>query len=171
MHIIFTKAATGADIAVRRADGSSADSFLPAKGPVPHDAVHYFVERELGVAKGFWGLVAAGHHPEDIAEMAKQAGHASAKRAEAPDPSFVEAIQVERIVEAFEADHWSGGRGDPAQLSYLADAGCAQSLVPPFPLDAGTVARVRAAIADFAARWAVIAPGDSMSLDWDAEAS
>lgn len=171
MYIIFTKAAAGANIAVRRADGSSAVSFLSAKGPVPHDAVHYFVERELGFAHGFWGLVAVGHHPDDIAEMAKQAGHASAKRAEAPDPSFVEAIQAERIVEAFEADHWGGSCGDPAQVTYLADAGCAQSLVPSFPFDADKVARVRVAIADFATRWAAIAAGDSIGLDWGSEPS
>ncbi len=32
-----------------------------------NDAVHVFVERELGLKDAFWGMVKAGRHPEEIA--------------------------------------------------------------------------------------------------------
>lgn len=170
MNIELVKAAKGAAIRVRRDDGSQVETFLPAKGPVPHDAVHYFVERELGFDDAFWGLVAAGHHPEAIADIAKASGHASAKRADIPVPSFVPAIQVERIVEAFEADHWSGGMGDPAGLVSMARSGCEQSQVEPVEIDEAQIERIRAGIADFASGWAQLPQGGSMTLVWDSSA-
>ena len=82
MRITFVKGQRSDRIHVQRPDGSEVTTELPHKGPTPHDAVHVFVERGLGLTRGFWGLIAEGHHPEIIAEMAKQAGHPSAKRGE-----------------------------------------------------------------------------------------
>ncbi|WP_305016849.1 isocitrate lyase/phosphoenolpyruvate mutase family protein [Mycobacterium tuberculosis] len=53
------------------------ETTFPKKGFIPHDAVHVFVERELGLKDAFWGMVKAGRHPEEIAgtltEFADQA--------------------------------------------------------------------------------------------------
>jgi hypothetical protein len=166
VRITITKGQSEDRLDIDRDDGSRVSTIFPHKGPIPHDFVHLAVESELGFDRGFWGMVAAGHHPEAIQEMAKAAGHASAKRAEVPAEDFVEAIQAERIVEAFEADHWSGGAGDPTSVSYMAEAGCAQSLVAAPPLDDATVARVRARIAAFAEDWAQLATGQSMTVEW-----
>jgi len=166
MRISITKGDTEDRLDMERADGSRASTRFPHKGPIPHDFVHYAVESELGFDRGFWGLVEAGHRPEDIQEMAKAAGHASAKRAEMPAADFVSAIQAERIVEAFEADHWSGGAGDPAGVTYMAQAGCAQSLVPPPAMDDSAVTRIRDRIANFSARWAALGPGETIVLEW-----
>jgi hypothetical protein len=167
VRITITKGKDDDRLDIHRGDGSSVATRFPHKGPIPHDYVHYAVERELGLETGFWGLVAAGHHPEDIQEIAKSAGHASAKRAKVPHEGFVAAIQSERIVEAFEADHWSGGSGDAAGLIFMAEAGCSQSLVAlPPALDDSAVARIRQRITDFASRWATLTPGGSISLDW-----
>jgi len=167
MRITITKGDKDDRLDVERSDGSSVSTRFPHKGPLPHDVVHCAVEGELGFDKGFWGLVADGHHPEDIQDMAKQAGHSSAKRAEVPAAHFAQAIQAERIVEAFEADHWSGGQGDPAGVIYMAASGCDQSLVPPVAtLDAAMVERIRGRIAEFNSRWSVLPVGHSLSLDW-----
>lgn len=168
MRIRFTKGEGDDRVEMVRPDGSTVSTRFPHKGPIPHDFVHYAVEIELGLTRGFWGLVAAGHHPEEIAVLAKAAGHASAKRASSPDPGFIEAIQAERIVEAFEADHWSGGTGDPAGVAYMADAGCSQSLVPAADLNDRLVCLIRARIADFAGRWSGLAVGQSIEVDWPA---
>lgn len=169
MLITITKGKTDDRLDVERPDGSLVSTTFPHKGPIPHDFVHYAVERELGMERAFWGLVAAGHHPEEIQALAKAAGHASATRAAVPDMEFVPAIQAERTVEAFEADHWSGGAGDPVGVSAMAEAGCAQSQVPPPPrLDADAIARIRARIAEFAQSWAALAPGQSVTLQWQA---
>lgn len=165
MEIAITKFARTDAIAITRADGSRANTTLPKKGPVPHDAVHLFVEQELGLTRGFWGMVAAGHHPEDLLELAKAAGHASAKRADVPDPSIVELLQAERIVECFEADLWSGG-GEDADLLEIAATACAYSHVP-LPLIAdGALGRIRAALGAFAREWSAAGEGHVARLNW-----
>lgn len=138
---------------------------LPKKGPVPHDVVHLLVESELGIADGFWGLLARGADPVALAGMAKAAGHASARRASVPDPSIVPIVQAERIVEAFEADLWTGG-GDNDSLRAMAAAGCEQSLVPMPELGDSAVDGIRGRIADFHARWAALAIGGAVESRW-----
>ena len=166
MRITITKGEKDDRLEMERPDGSHASTRFPHKGPIPHDFLHYAVESELGFDRGFWGLVESGHHPEEVQDIAKVAGHASAKRAQVPAGDFVAAIQAERIVEAFEADHWSGGAGDASGIIYMANAGCEQSLVPPAPMDEQAVERIRSRIADFTGRWKAIAPGDSIVLEW-----
>ena len=101
MRIAITKGASGDRIAVTRPDGSRADFGFPRKGPYPHDAFHFFVERELGLTRGFWGLIASGMAPDAVQELASAGGHASAKRAGTPDPAIIELVQAERLVECF----------------------------------------------------------------------
>ena len=148
-------------IAIERADGSRADTSIPHKGPFPHDAMHYAVERELGLARGFWGLVADGHHPDDLAAMAKAAGHASASRAGVPEAHIVELLQAERLVECFEADLW-GGPSDGETLRSVYDAACASSHVPCLPLDDLCIAAIRASVARLSAEWQC----GRLELDW-----
>jgi hypothetical protein len=170
MRITLTKGDIEDRLHIERADGSRASTVFPHKGPSPHDFVHYAVESELGFDRGFWGLVESGHHPEEVGKMAKASGHPSAKRAEVPAEHFVPAIQAERVVEAFEADHWSGGTGDPAGLISMAAGGCEQSLVPMPPMDEAAVRRIRSRIEDFASRWSALARGESIVLQWGAQA-
>src|SRR3954453_22084071 len=108
MQITITKGERGDRIDAIRADGSSVTTTFPHKGPIPHDAVHFYVESELGLDRGFWGMVASGKHPEEVQDIAKAGGHASASRGRAPDADIIELIQAERAVECFEADLWSG---------------------------------------------------------------
>jgi hypothetical protein len=152
-------------IEIRRADGSEAVTSFPKKGPIPHDVVHFAVEQGFGLRDGFLGKVAAGSHPETVADMAKRGGHASASRAAEPDPAIVEMVQAERLVECFEADAWSGG-GDNDTLRDMARAGWSQSLVPPLDLDDKTIEAVRQTIGEFAAQWGNLAAGQGIELTW-----
>lgn len=138
----------------------------PHKGPVPHDAVHLFVERAFGLQRGFWGLVAEGLAPDDLQALASAGGHPSASRAGAPDPGIVQLLQAERLVEIFEADLWGGGQGDEADLISLAGTACAQSHVPPPPVPEGAVAQVRADLAAFARTWTALPRGGEVELEW-----
>lgn len=165
MKIAITKQARHDVIAIERADGSHAATTFPKKGPVPHDAVHWFVEHELGLTRGFWGLVAAGHHPEELVELAKAAGHASASRAGVPDASIVELLQAERLVECFEADLWGGG-GDDAMLLAIARTACEASHVALPVLTDGAVGRVRGKLADFAREWIAAGAGHVARFEW-----
>ena len=89
MQITITKGERSDRIDIQRCASDRVSTTFPHKGPVPHDAVHFYVEDELRISDGFWGMVAGGRHPEEIQEIAKAAGHASAKRASVPDVSIV----------------------------------------------------------------------------------
>ncbi len=167
MRIAITKGQRQDRIVVSRADGSGAETHFPHKGPVPHDAVHWFVERELGLAHGFWGMVASGRHPEEIAEIAKAAGHASAKRAGVPGAEIVELLQAERLTECFEADLWSGGSGAAADLIALAETACGYSHVPLPALDAAAAERIRTELGNFARGWMAAPQGHVAVLEWE----
>lgn len=170
MQITITKGRSEDTIALVRGDGSTAATRFPKKGPVPHDAVHWFVERGLGLKNGFWGLVAAGHHPEAIAEIAKAAGHASAKRAGIPDAIIVEALQAERIVECFEADLWSPGAAfDEAGFLAIAETACGYSHVPLPAIGPGALAAVRNDLHAFAQDWIAAPEGHIARFAWGEE--
>jgi hypothetical protein len=139
-------------IAIRRPTGAEMRFTFPKKGPIPHDRVHLIVEPVLGLKQGFWGMVAAGLDPDDIQALAKAAGHASATRAQVPDPAIIDLIQAERIVECFEADLWSGP-ADSETFRSIAEAGCAASFVPTPALSDDQILAIRAEIAAFAADW------------------
>lgn len=167
MRIEITKGQREDRIVIRRADGSVDETAFPKKGTVPHDAVHWWVERELGLRQGFWGMVAGGLHPEAIADIAKAAGHASAKRAQVPDAAIVQLLQAERLVECFEADLWSPG-GAVADLVAMGDTACGTSYVPvPEAFDPVAAERIRLRLAGFAAEWIAAPQGHVAVLEWE----
>lgn len=134
------------------ANGLPVETTFPKKGPFPHDAVHYAVEKHLGLTKAFWGMVACGRHPEEIGELAKAAGHASASRATVPGDNIVELLQAERIVECFEADMWSGP-ATPALIRQSANVACESSFVPPLALTDKQISLIRSELAQLSAQW------------------
>lgn len=165
MQITFTKGQTEDWITAIRADGSRAETRFPKKGPVPHDAVHLFVERGFALEQGFWGMIAAGRHPEELGALAKAAGHASASRAEVPDPSIVQLLQAERLVECFETDLWSGG-GDEATLIAIAHTACGYSQVPMPPISTEHLGAIRLELAEFASGWMAAPTGHVAAMFW-----
>lgn len=169
MRITITKGIKDDRLDIQRGDGSRVSTVFPHKGPIPHDYVHFAVERGLGLADAFWGKVATGQHPEGLQDLAKAGGHSSAKRADTPDPAIVEMVQAERLVECFEADSWSGG-GDNASLRHMAEAGWAQSHVPGLSVSDEELEAIRNTISEFRAHWLTLAPGKSVELKWDVTA-
>jgi len=169
MRIAITKGASGDRIAVTRPDGSRATFGFPRKGPYPHDAFHFFVERELAMTRGFWGLVASGMAPEAVQELAAEGGHASAKRADEPDPAIIQLVQAERLVECFEAASWSGGADDAGIMAMAEPAWAASLVLPP----AGVAARlgaIRDGLDAFLGAWRALPEGGTLELEWPAMA-
>ena len=166
MQITITKGKREDRIDAIRVDGSNVTTSFPHKGPVPHDAVHFYVEFELGLGRAFWGMVASGQHPEQVQEIAKAGGHASASRRRMPDSDIVEMIQAERAVECFEADLWGGSASDADSFRDAVSAGCAQSLVPPIVLSDDQIASVRGKLLDLRSRWSALPHGQIITLDW-----
>jgi hypothetical protein len=166
MRITITKGERSDRIEALRANGCAVSTTFPHKGPIPHDAVHFFVESGLGITDGFWGMVAAGRHPEEIAGIAKEAGHASAKRACVPDAAIIPIIQAERAVECFEADLWGGCDSHPDMIRATIAAGCAQSLVPAVEITDEAIGSIRSELKELLRRWTAGAPGEHLVLDW-----
>ena len=166
MRIVLTKKATEVYTAITRADGTQASFPVPNKGPVPHDAYHYFVERELGMQRGFWGLVAHGMDPEAVGAMAAKAGHASAKRARVPDANIVELLQAERLVECFEAESWSGGADDEGIMA-MAEPGWAASHVAAPDGVRAKLGAIRAGLSAFSTEWLAAPIGTEVTMDWE----
>lgn len=165
MHIRITKGRRDDLVAITREDGSTAETRVPHKGPLAHDSVHFWVERAFGLDRGFWGLLAEGRHPEELLEMAKAGGHASASRAGQPDASIVQLLQAERLVESYEALFWGGG-GTFEQVREMAETGCATSLVPCPDFTADMHALLWADLSAFASDWIARSPGETVHLEW-----
>ena len=167
MEITITKGQAEDRIVMVFADGRRMETTFAKKGPIPHDAVHLFVERGLGLKDAFWGMVKGGSHPEEIAGIAKAAGHASASRNTVPDASIIELLQAERLVECFEADLWGGGSGSVEDFIALAEVACTSSHVTLPALDAQRVAAIRDEIGMFAREWMAAPRGHSARFEWE----
>ena len=167
MQITITKGKSEDRITILPADGARIDTTFPKKGFIPHDAVHLFVERELGLNAAFWGMIAAGHRPVEIAGIAKAAGHASASRNTVPDAAIVELLQAERLVECFEADQWSGGSGGVADFLAMAEVACNASHVPLPLISAAQIGIIRDEIGQFARTWIAAPLGHTARFDWE----
>ncbi len=167
MEITITKGQAEDRIVVSHLDGRRMETTFPKKGPIPHDAVHWYVERGLGLGEAFWGMVANGLHPEEIAGIAKAAGHASASRNTVPEPAIVELLQAERLVECFEADQWSGGSSTVEDFVAMAEVACNSSHVPLPALDAAQIGMIRDQIGHFARAWIAAPVGHTARFEWE----
>lgn len=165
MLIELVKGTTHDTLRIERADGSRAEAQVSKKGPLPHDGVHFAVETGLGFRRGFFGLIAEGRHPDEIAGFASAMGHSSAAKAHAPDLSIIELLQAERLVECFEAEVW-GGPADLETLQSVADAAFSASLAPRVVLTENGVSAVRSGLEQLKADWLRLPQGGTLCYDW-----
>lgn len=165
MKVEITKGTDRDWIEISRDEESPEKTSFPKKGPMPHDAVHFIVETELKLRNGFWGMVADGVRVADVQDIAKKAGHASASRARLPDASIVELLQVERLVECFEADIWSGA-DDVELFQDIARVACESSFVPDMQISTDAIKAIRSQLKKFQAAWTVAPIGHTVSFEW-----
>jgi len=130
---------------ITRPDGSSQTLVCPKQGIIPHEMVHYAVESVLN-RNGFLAKVVQGEVP----------GYTMS-------PSD-EAESVERLVEAMQADGWSGWTTDPAAILDMYAVSCDARASKPLPLQVGEIAEIRDFILTLTAQWSEVAPGQSLKL-------
>lgn len=75
-----------------------------------------------------------------------------------------ESDAVERLVEVFQGDGWSGGQSSPQEIIALYGVTCDARQCPILPIDADTIEAIRALIADLTVRWNAVAVGDTLTL-------
>jgi hypothetical protein len=146
MTLVFTKGAGKLDRMEVLRPGQPSDIIdCPKQGILPHDMMHYAVEHTLGV-RGFLTRV--------------KDGEAAAYRMEADAHSDA----VERLVEVFQGDAWSGSPAPAPDLIEMYRVTCYARACPMLDIDEAAIDAVRAAIADLTRRWTAVPVGGSLEL-------
>ena len=146
MKLLFTKGSGKFDVMEVHRPGRAPERVAcPKQRIIPHDMVHYAVEHTLQ-RRGFLGRVKAG----ETAGFAMQAE--------------AESDAVERLVEVFQADQWSGGQSPAADMIDMYAVTCSARACPALPLDESSILAIRGAIADLSRRWEATAVGGDLAL-------
>ena len=117
----------------------------PKQRIIPHDMVHYAVEYTLQ-KRGFLGRVRDGE-PANF-----QMG------------SEPQSDGVERLVEVFQGDAWSGGNATPDDMLELYRVTCEARKCPTLPVSAEDIVLVRDKIRELDLRWQELAVGGTICL-------
>lgn len=146
MQLVFTKGSGKHDTMDVVRDGEVTDSIeCPKQGIIPHDMVHYAVETTLH-RRGFVVRLLDG---ED-ASFQMQAES--------------ESDGVERLVEVFQADGWSGWHSAPADMLDLYTVTCKARDCEPLALQVGDIEAVRHKILELTDKWHSVPVGKSLAL-------
>ncbi len=146
-----------------RADGSETwqkqqgaqGAFFPL-----HDLTHFAVESELGFAKAFYGLIAAGWSIDETGTRG-----AAARMPE-------EALFAENVVGTLDRERASGSRWTAEEFNYaLALDATSNGRPAPRELTDDDLARVRKRRAELFEQWRALPPGDTLELTFNASHS
>lgn len=144
MQFTFTKGKDRYDeLRVIREDGSQQTIQCPKQRIIPHEMVHFAVESTLR-KRGFMTRL--------------RQGEATAAGADA------ESDGVERLVEVFQGDAWSGGSAPAAELLDLYAVTCRARACPPLSVAVEDLAAIRSRIEELDRAWQALAVGSMMAL-------
>jgi len=146
MKLTFTKGPGKYDrMDVVRNCGQVESIDCPKQRIIPHDMVHYVVESVLE-KRGFLSRVRDG----EAANFRMQ-----------PE---AESDGVERLVEVFQGDAWSGSTSTPADMIDLYRVTCLARQCPMLEIDASTIEEVRTQMASLTTEWNRLGVGESLQL-------
>jgi len=147
MKLIFTKGSGKSDrLDVLRENAEPERVECPKQGIIPHDMVHYAVEKTLQT-RGFFGRVKDGD------------GAGFRMKPEAQSDS------VERLVEVFQGDAWSGANSSPADVIEMYRVTCDARRCPILPLNEAAIHAVRHTISQLSVHWDSLEVGGTMYLE------
>jgi hypothetical protein len=149
MKLLFTKRAGKTDdLLLTRDDGSTEHVICPKQGIIPHDMVHFAVEKIIR-ERGFLSKVESGEAARGrmVPEQAAEA--------------------IERLVEAMQAASWSGG-GAASDIIGLYDMGCQARGHAALPVSVEQIELIEAEIARLTRAWDAVAVNGSLALSFEA---
>jgi hypothetical protein len=150
MEFVFEKLKSGKYDRLRVIrDGKAEHVPCPKIGGIPHDMVHFAVEKVMA-QRGFMRRVAGGE-----ALGLRMAGD-------------IASDQMERLVEVMQADKLSG-TPPAADMIDMYRVTCDARGVVPYPISENDIALLRAEIARLEDLWARTEQGASLTLRFDAE--
>lgn len=149
MQLTFTKKNGKYDhLAIVKDDKEVGHVDCPKQGIIPHDMVHYGVESVLH-KRGFISRIHAGE--EATFQMQAEA----------------ESDGVERLVEVFQADGWSGWKTPASDMLELYQVTCHARLCPALQLGTADVESVRIELLRLSALWNAVDVGDALTLNFE----
>ena len=151
MHLLFTKGSGKHDRMDVVRNGIAAESVeCPKQGIIPHDMVHFAVESTL-LKRGFVGRILDG----EVGTFQMQ--------------SDAESDGVERLVEVFQADGWSGWNSAPADMLDLYQVTCKARVCEPLAIAAVDIEAVRHRILDLTAQWQAVPVGETLAAQFECD--
>jgi len=162
MDIVFTRSRDRRDVTfVTRRDGVRLS--VPVFGkldPIPHDLAHYVVERELELRDGFWGSVADGAIFTGMHVLeGRQPPHARERSQALQKTNGRGILFAEVVVDATLRAHKGEPLGNAAlPVEYLGMRTRAER--------DELLAGLRFPIEEMCDRWAALAEGDTLLVDW-----
>ncbi len=145
MRLTFSKrAGKFDDLLLERSDGTTENIQCPKQGIIPHDMVHYAVERVIS-RKGFLFKLANGEVTQSFL------------------PSEVDADSIERLVETIQAELWSG-KSPPNEVIALYQHACAARSHDFFPVSEEDLQLIRGEVDALTAAWDAVPVGGSLVL-------
>lgn len=146
MQLVFTKGKGKYDrMQVMRGGGVAERIDCPKQRIIPHDMVHYAVERTLA-KRGFLARVGDG------------------ERADMRMRGEGESDGVERLVEVIQADAWSGGTSSAHDMMDLYRVTCEARECAMPAITKADIDAIRKRMAELTAEWDAVAVGQSLSL-------
>ena len=169
MEITFTK--TGArtyEVVVLRDDGVTLRVRTPDKPlSIPHDMVHYVVERELNMERGFWGSIAAGAVFGTVQVVSgRQPPHAAERSASLIKTSYREQAAAELYVAVLQRVAQEGRERDFRYVGSCLDEVWRPFRWPRPHVTAEDALRVCRALREAESSWASLAAGESVTVIW-----
>jgi hypothetical protein len=138
----------------------------PVTALLPHDLVHFTVERALGIPDGIWGAVAAG-------AVFRSMRHQHGRRA--PHAAQLSAALIRANRDRLQRAELIGGfiervaeRPEPTAASAARLAKTFLATLPDGDLDPRLAATAAVAVQEMGRRWRSLAVGDALSVDWPA---
>ncbi|WP_449428160.1 hypothetical protein [Rhodanobacter umsongensis] len=149
MQLLFTKGSAKHDtMDVIRNGVLSKSIACPKQGIIPHDMVHYAVESMLH-KRGFIGRILDGE-TTSFQMMAAS-----------------ESDGVERLVEVFQADGWSGWCSPTTDMLDLYQVTCSARQCEPLAIQADDIEAVRQRIMELTAQWQLVPVGKTLALQFE----
>ncbi|HEY0638655.1 MAG TPA: hypothetical protein VGD67_13475 [Pseudonocardiaceae bacterium] len=168
MRIVFRRAAQGESVAtIHRDDGIVLE--LPSfsrKHRIPHDLAHAVTERELGLADGVFGSIAAGAVFGNMRVVAGRTRHDAAARSTRVLDANRRALALAEIMAGMLHQEVEG----TVRLGAVQAArrGWGSLRQEPFPWTDEQVLTAAGVLREHGERWVALGPADTLDFPWPA---
>ena len=150
---------------VERDDGAVYRLYGGKAGPgLPHDIMHFVVERELRISDGIWGGIASGIIFDSMQHVSGRRPPHAAERSKALLRGFREqGLRAELLADLVS----SAATLDTMTLDKIKRLAATKlSVLPDTDVDPVVIAAAARALQVEAARWARLRVGEELSYDW-----